>query len=143
MPPCKEEGRCQARQQYLTYIYLTRTSSSNYICTSDGTRKGTKRKKNCSARCITCGARLACFICRQTPKTTETLHYLLRVWPACPARPLACLYVRTVDTMDVYVSRGEAQCITPLRRLLGAGEAWYCTAFILLGTYFDYFDCYC
>lgn len=47
MPPCKEEGRRQARQQYLTYLTLLELggSSSNYICTSDGTRKGTKRKK--------------------------------------------------------------------------------------------------
>lgn len=82
--------------RYLTLLELEEVAPRTIYVLVTVLEKEQREKKNCSARCIACGARLACFICRQTPKTTETLHYLLRVWPACPARPLACtvLYCR-------------------------------------------------
>lgn len=92
MPPCKEEGKDDAKlASSILYTLLELAPRTIYVLVTVLEKQ--QRKKNCSARCIACGARLACFICRQTPKTTETLHYLLQVWPACPARLPACLLV--------------------------------------------------
>lgn len=117
------KGRRQARQQYLTYLTLLELggSSSNYICTSDGTRKGTKKKKfvRLDALLAALGSRVlyAGRPRRQPRHCITSLPTSLARLPRPPACLPACR--RYVDTMDVYVSRGEAQCIPPLRRYWG------------------------
>lgn len=81
---------------YLTYLTLLELggSSSNYICTSDGTRKGTKRKKNCSARCILAalGSRVL-YAGRPRRQPRHCITSLPTSLARLP-RPPACVYCR-------------------------------------------------